>query len=196
MGNVGDELPALPLRLLEGFRHVIEGGRQLTDLILPAVVVHADVKVSLGVLPGGAGHFPDGLDLPHGGDGGGHEGDHQHHAGGHQQQSRKGPPQIVNRRGGGHGKDRPQRFLRGGIHHGDAGNELLAPVDLIQPAAAGPCAVVKNFLHDGLWDGDGLPCHGIVRGEQHVAIVIADQNIHLGDQGGGGRQLPELLVLL
>ena len=196
VGDVGDKLPALPLRLLKAFRHVVEGGRQFADLILPAVVVHADVEIALGILPGGLGHLPDGLDLPHGGDGGGHEGDHQHHKGGHQQQSRKGPPQIVNGCGGGHSEHRPQGFSAGGIHHRHAADELLVLIDLVQAAAAGPGAVGEDLLHDGLGDVDGLACHGLIGGEEHMAVGIADQNVHLGDDGGGSRQLAELLVLL
>ncbi|CAN4071285.1 Zinc ribbon domain-containing protein, partial [Dysosmobacter welbionis] len=74
------------LRLLQVLRHVVEGGRQLSQLVIPAVVVHADVEVPLRIAAGGLGHLPDGLDLPHGGDGGRHEGDHQHHERRHEEQ--------------------------------------------------------------------------------------------------------------
>ena len=34
MGDVGDELPPLALRLLQVLRHVVEGGRQLSQLVI------------------------------------------------------------------------------------------------------------------------------------------------------------------
>ena len=147
VGDVGDELPALTLRLLQGLCHIIKGSRQLADLVLPAVVIHANVKITVGILPGGSSHFPDGLDLPHGGDGGRHKGNHQHHEARHHQQSRKGPPQIINGIRGADGEHRPQDLPGGRVHHGHAAHKLLAGIDLVQTAPPGPGAVCGDLVH-------------------------------------------------
>ena len=147
VGDVGDELPALTLRLLQGLCHIIKGSRQLADLVLPAVVVHTNIKITVGILPGGSSHLPDGLDLPHGGDGGCHKGDHQHHEARHHQQSRKGPPQIINGIRGADGEHRPQDLPGGWVHHGHAAHKLLAGIDLVQTAPPGPGAVCGDLVH-------------------------------------------------
>ena len=147
VGDVGDELPALTLRLLQGLCHIIKGSRQLADLVLPAIVIHANVKITVGILPGGSSHLPDGLDLPHGGNGGRHKGDHQHHEARHHQQSRKGPPQIINGIRGADGEHRPQDLPGGRVHHGHAAYKLLAGINLVQTAPPGPGAVCGDLVH-------------------------------------------------
>ena len=194
MGDIGDEFPALPLRLLEGFRHGVEGGGQLTDLIVPAVVVHADVKVALRVPPGGLHHLPDGLHLAHGGDGGGHEGDHQHHKGRHEEQADEALPHGIQRGSGRHTVHLAHHFLGLRVHGGHAHHEAAG---LIQPAQAVPPGGGAFFQYlpaHGLRHGDDLPLQSLVSGQEDMPLRVADHEVHIGHDGGKGGQLLEIRV--
>ena len=196
MGDVGDELPPLPLRLLQALRHVVEGCGQLAQLVVPAVVVHPDVKIPLRVAAGGLHHLPDGLDLPHGGDGRGHEGDHQHHERRHEEQADEAGPHILQRGGDGHRVDDAHRLLGGLPHRRDAHHEPLVGVEAVHIRAAGGDPLLQHLLRHVLRHGHHQAAEGRVRGQQHMALHIADQEIHLGDRGGEGGEILKVLLVL
>ena len=196
VGDIGDELPALALRLLKALRHIIERGRQFADLIVPAVVVHADVKIALGILPGGRRHFPDRLDLPHGGNRGCHEGDHQHHQGRHEKQAHEALPHGVQRGAGGHGEHLAHHLAAGGIHGGHAHHEPLVFIQAAQIVPGGGLALLHNLPGHLCRHGHRHAGQVLVRREQHMAFPVADHKVHIGHRGGKGGQLPEVPVIL
>ena len=183
VGDVGDEVPALALRLLQGLRHPVEGRRQLADLVAAAVVLHADVKIPLGVEPGGLGHLPDGLDLPHGGDGADREGDHQHHHGRHQEEPQEGLPHGVHGCGGRHGEDRAQG--RGPVlaQHRHAHHEAVLLIEA-QVRLPGEVPLLKEGVHHVPRQPGRLPVQGVVRGEEDGPVRGADEEVHVRDAGG------------
>ena len=182
VGNVGDEVPALALRLLQRLRHPVEGHRQLADLVAAAVVLHADVKIPLGVEPGGLGHLPDGLDLPHGGDGADREGDHQHHHGRHQEEPQEGLPHGVHGCGGRHGEDRAQG--RGPVlaQHRHAHHEA-APLIEPQVRLLGEVPLPEEGAHHALRQRR-LPIQALVGREEDGPVRGADEEVHVRDAGG------------
>ncbi|CAN3965218.1 2-oxoisovalerate dehydrogenase subunit beta, partial [Dysosmobacter welbionis] len=186
----------LALRLLQVLRHVVEGGRQLSQLVIPAVVVHADVEVPLRIAAGGLGHLPDGLDLPHGGDGGRHEGDHQHHERRHEEQPDEAGPHGVQRGGGGHGIDHADGV--GGIlaYGRNAHHEPLVGVQAVHVRAPGADALLQHLCGHLLRHSHHQPAERRIRGQQHVALHVADQEVHLGHRGSEGGQTLEVLLVL
>ena len=152
MGDVGNKLPALALRLLERFRHIIEGSRQLSNLIVTAAVVHADIKVSFGILPRSFDHVPNGLHLPHGGHRGGHKGNHEHHKRGHKEQAHKALPHGIQRGGSGHSKYLAHRLLTHRIHRRHTDNELLLLIQSAQivPIRSGALPMIFRVISSGM----------------------------------------------
>ena len=196
MGDVGDELLTLALRLLEGLRHVVKGGGQLADLVHLAIVVYPDVKVPRGVLPGGLHHLPDGLNLPHGGDGGGHKRHHQHHKGGHKEEADKALPHGVQRGVGGHGEGHAGGGQPVAGQGGHAQNKPLAGVQPAQVVPLDAEPLLQHGLNHLLRHGDHPALQGFVGGEKHVARRVADEKLHVGDVGGHHCQLAEVLPVI
>ncbi len=86
MGHIGDKVPALALRLLQGVGHGIEGRRQLTDLTAVTGLLHPYIEIAAGIGTGRLDHLGQGLYLPHGGDKAGHERQQQDNGAGHKEQ--------------------------------------------------------------------------------------------------------------
>ena len=115
VGDVGDKLAALALRLLERVRHIVEGNRKLRDLRHALVVVHPHVKVAVGKAARRRRHLADGLGLAHTRPCAHHEGQQQHRNRRHEEHAEKRAP---------HGRQRVR--LR---HRQHGADDLSARVD-------------------------------------------------------------------
>ena len=196
MGHIGDEVPALALRLRQGVRHGVEGLGQLTDLVAAVQLGDAHVKVPRGVGTGGLHHVGDGLDLPHGGDGAGQEGDQQDDGGGHQEHADKGTPHLHDLRLVHHRQHDAQKLALVPLDR-DGHGEFLDAVGTADVAAALIQALfAQNVVHDLLWDGDAAAHQILVGGQQDVALGRADEKVHVRHAGGHVRQLPQGCALV
>ena len=99
VADVGDEFLADRVGILQGHGHIVEGHRQLLDLLILIARGDADLVVAVGDLPGRCRHVPDGLGLPAGQIGRGQDADAQHQQSHHNEdlqgldrQGRKGLP--------------------------------------------------------------------------------------------------------
>ena len=189
MGDVGDELASLVLGFRQGVGHVVEGRRQLADLVAAAGVLHAHVEVSGGIGPGGLDHLPDGLNLAHGGQGAGHKGDQQDDGRGHEEQADEGAPHAHQGPGVHHRQDHAHGaavLLGDGHRH----HELPDVVCAADAAAALVKALVpENGVLDLLGDGHHLASQPLVGGQQGVALVVAQEKVRLGKPGGQGDEI-------
>ena len=189
MGDVGDEVPALALRLRQRVRHVVKARRQLADLIAPVGVLHPHVEVPGGVGPRGLHHLPDGLDLPHGGQGGDDEHQQQDNGGGHEEQADEGPPHPHDGAGVHHRQHHADGLVA--VLNGDAHHELFGGVGTAQTAAALiQAAARQDLLRDLLRDGHHLAPQPLVRRQQGIAAVVAHQKFGVGH---GATQTDEAL---
>ena len=179
VGHVGDEVPALPLRLRQRIRHGVEGLGQLTDLVAAVQLRDAHVEVTGGIGAGGLHHVGDGLDLPHGGDGAGQKGDQQNDGGGHQEQADKGAPHLHDLRLVHHRQHDAQQ-LAVLAHDGDGHGELLGGVGVVDVAAALIQGLFRqDVIHDLLGDHDAAAHQIVVGGQQYIALGRADEEVHI-----------------
>ena len=56
--------------------------------------------------------------------------------------------------------------------------------------------MLQNLRRPLRGNGDGLPVQGLVGGEEDVALRVADQKVHVGDDGGEAGQALEVQVVL
>ena len=194
MGHVGDEVPPLPLRLLQRIRHGVERRGQLADLAAAACLLHPHVKVAVGVGTGGLHHLRDRLDLLHGGNGAGHKRHQQDDGAEHEEQADERPPHLHQGRAVHNGQHKTQHrpVLAG---HGHAHHELLLLVDAHGAAALVAVALGKGPGHDLLRHPDGLAHQPRVGGQQHVAVPVADEEVHIRHPGGHTGQRPQSVLL-
>ena len=189
MGDVGNEVAALALRLRQGVGHVVERRRQLADLIVAAGVLHADIEIPGGISPGGPGHFPDGLDLAHGGQGAGHEGNQQDDGRRHEEQADEGAPHAHQ----GPGVHHRQHHAHGAAvlpGHGDAHHKLLQIICAADAAAALVKALIaQDGVLDILGHGHHLAPQALVGGQQGVSLLVAQKKVRLGKAGGQSHQV-------
>ena len=189
MRDVGDELASLALGFRQGVGHVVEGRRQLADLVAAAGVLHAHVEVSGGIGPGGLDHLPDGLNLAHGGQGAGHKGDQQDDGRGHEEQADEGAPHAHQGPGVHHRQDHAHgaAVLLGDGHRHHELPEVICAADAA--AALVKALVPENGVLNLLGDGHHLASQPFIRGQQGVALVVAQEKVRLGKPGGQGDEI-------
>ena len=194
VGHVGDEVAALPLRLLQRICHGVECRGQLADLAAAAGLLHPHVKVAAGVGPGGLHHLGDGLDLLHGRNGAGDEGNEQDDGAEHEKQADERPPHLHQRRAVHDGQHQAQH-IPALVGHGHAHHELLLLVDAHGTAPLVAVFVGERRFHDLLRHPDGLAHQPRVGCQEHVALPVADQEVHVRHAGRHACQRPQRVLL-
>ena len=195
MGHIGDKVPALALRLLQGVGHGIEGGRQLTDLAAVTGLLHPYIEIAAGIGTGRLDHLGQGLYLPHGGDKAGHERQQQDNGAGHKEQGDEGTPHLGQLRAVHHRQHQSQRVAVR-VCHGHAHHELLFLIYAHGAAALVQSLAAQHRLGNVLGDNDGLSGQIGIRRQQDAAGGVADQEVHVRHPGGHPRQRAQSVLLI
>ena len=142
MGDIGDELAALGLRLREGLRHGVEGLGQFSHLVLPILIAGDPcIKLAVAELPGRLGDLLERAGLVEGGHRAADESDAQHAHRRKEEDRGHRPPQLRQAGAVGRHKDQMRLILLAqevALHHCPARH--IAPLGK-QAAQIGQAAV-------------------------------------------------------
>ena len=184
------------LRFLQRIRHRVEGRGQLADFVGSVAVLHAHVKLAAAVGARGLHHLADGLDLAHGRQRADDEGNQQNDGRGHEEQPDKRAPHLHERAVFHHGEDDTDKLTGLRVHRRDADDVLLELVHGPQTRPPLVAALAHDLLRDVRGQGNRFVHDLLVRGEQDVAVCVADEEVDVRDHGCHARHAHQVLLLI